>query len=133
MSQASTSGSFTARGDLLQIRILRFPTSFSGYGAPDEWASVLFGTTCPLLKFATKVRNAVRRMIAEGEAEEYARQVRGEFPQAQYELLRQLILERQATPHSRRSILEMQGLGKEIWRGIDAQEYVDQERDSWDV
>lgn len=30
-----------------------------------------------------------------------------------------------------RSILELQGLGKEIWEGIDAQNYVDQERDSW--
>lgn len=30
------------------------------------------------------------------------------------------------------SILELQGLGKEIWGGIDAAEYVRQERDSWD-
>jgi hypothetical protein len=30
-----------------------------------------------------------------------------------------------------RSILELRGLGKEIWRGIDAQEYVRRERDSW--
>ena len=29
------------------------------------------------------------------------------------------------------SILELQGLGKEIWHGIDAQEYVDRERASW--
>jgi hypothetical protein len=29
------------------------------------------------------------------------------------------------------SILELRGLGKEIWRGIDAQEYVDRERASW--
>lgn len=29
------------------------------------------------------------------------------------------------------SILELQGLGKEIWQGIDAQEYVDKERRSW--
>jgi len=29
------------------------------------------------------------------------------------------------------SILELQGLGKEIWRGIDAQKYVDQERAAW--
>ncbi|MDA0735335.1 MAG: hypothetical protein O2909_12205 [Chloroflexi bacterium] len=29
------------------------------------------------------------------------------------------------------SILELRGLGKEIWEGIDAQEYVDQERNSW--
>lgn len=30
------------------------------------------------------------------------------------------------------SIMELEGLGKEIWAGIDAQEYVDQERNSWD-
>jgi hypothetical protein len=35
-------------------------------------------------------------------------------------------------PSDRRaSILELQGLGKEIWQGIDAQEYVDRERASW--
>ncbi len=28
-------------------------------------------------------------------------------------------------------ITGLRGLGKEIWRGIDAQEYVNQERDSW--
>ena len=32
----------------------------------------------------------------------------------------------------KRSIMELEGLGKEIWSGIDAQEYVDRERDSWD-
>ena len=31
----------------------------------------------------------------------------------------------------KRSILELRGLGKEIWNGADAQEYVNQERDSW--
>ena len=30
------------------------------------------------------------------------------------------------------SIAELRGLGKEIWTGIDAQEYVNRERDSWD-
>ena len=34
-------------------------------------------------------------------------------------------------PKPKRSILELRGLGKEVWRGIDAQEYVNQERDSW--
>ena len=29
------------------------------------------------------------------------------------------------------SFLELEGLGKEVWEGIDAQEYVNQERDSW--
>jgi uncharacterized protein involved in exopolysaccharide biosynthesis len=31
----------------------------------------------------------------------------------------------------KRSILELEGLGKELWQGMDAQQYVDQERDSW--
>ncbi len=31
-----------------------------------------------------------------------------------------------------RSIGEFRGLGKDIWEGIDAQEYVNTERDSWD-
>ncbi len=31
----------------------------------------------------------------------------------------------------RRSILELRGKGKEIWSGIDPDEYVDQERSSW--
>jgi hypothetical protein len=32
---------------------------------------------------------------------------------------------------NKRSIKELRGLGKEIWKGIDAQEYVNMERDSW--
>ena len=30
------------------------------------------------------------------------------------------------------SFLELEGLGAEIWKGIDAQEYVQKERESWD-
>ena len=30
------------------------------------------------------------------------------------------------------SILELQGLGKEVWRGVDAAGYVDKERRGWD-
>ena len=30
------------------------------------------------------------------------------------------------------SILELIGLGKEVWEGVDADEYIDQERESWD-
>jgi len=29
------------------------------------------------------------------------------------------------------SVLELRGLGKEIWQGMDAQEYVRRERSSW--
>lgn len=33
---------------------------------------------------------------------------------------------------AKRSIADLRGLGKEIWTGIDAQDYVNKERDSWD-
>ena len=29
-------------------------------------------------------------------------------------------------------ITEMRGLGKDLWRGIDAQDYINLERDSWE-
>lgn len=32
----------------------------------------------------------------------------------------------------KRSLLELEGLGAEIWQGIDAQEYVNQLREEWD-
>lgn len=32
----------------------------------------------------------------------------------------------------KRSIMELEGLGKELWEGIDPDEYVAKERDSWD-
>lgn len=32
----------------------------------------------------------------------------------------------------KRSLLELRGLGKDIWEGIDALEYVQKERDSWE-
>jgi hypothetical protein len=35
-------------------------------------------------------------------------------------------------PVRKRSLLELRGLGKEIWEGIDPVEYVAQERDSWE-
>ncbi|MBW1941101.1 MAG: hypothetical protein JRG68_04360 [Deltaproteobacteria bacterium] len=30
------------------------------------------------------------------------------------------------------SIMELEGLGAEIWKGIDAREYISKERESWD-
>lgn len=35
-------------------------------------------------------------------------------------------------PGQRRSVTQLRGLGKEIWRGRDAFEYVNAERDAWD-
>ena len=40
-------------------------------------------------------------------------------------------LRAQTAAETRTSILELQGLGKDIWQGMDAQEYVDRERASW--
>ena len=31
----------------------------------------------------------------------------------------------------KRSLMELEGLGAEIWAGLDAQEYLDRERASW--
>ena len=33
---------------------------------------------------------------------------------------------------AQRRLSELRGLGKEIWQGVDAQEYVNQLRDGWD-
>ena len=35
--------------------------------------------------------------------------------------------------HQTRSLLELEGLGAEIWAGMDAQEYVNQLRSEWDA
>ena len=35
-------------------------------------------------------------------------------------------------PPAQRRLSELRGLGKDIWQGVDAQEYVDQLRDEWD-
>lgn len=54
-------------------------------------------------------------------------------PAEQLRLAEQLIAlarQRLAEP-KKHSILEMEGLGKELWEGIDAQEYVNRERESW--
>ncbi len=42
-------------------------------------------------------------------------------------------LSRQSEPKEKkqRSLLELEGLGSEIWEGIDAQKYVDDLRDEW--
>ena len=54
-------------------------------------------------------------------------------PADQLRLLEELaaLVRRQVTSRAQRSILELQGVGKEIWQDIDAQEYVDRERASW--
>jgi hypothetical protein len=51
----------------------------------------------------------------------------------QLDLLKDLttMITHQVAPKPKHSILELKGLGKEIWQDIEAQEYINQERDSW--
>ena len=42
-----------------------------------------------------------------------------------------LIRQRTTTNHPQRSILELQGKGKHIWKGVDVQKYINEERTSW--
>jgi hypothetical protein len=65
--------------------------------------------------------------------QEICQQVENLTPDEQLRLLEELasLVRRRVTPKPKRSIMELEGLGKEIWQGVDAQEYVDQERDSW--
>jgi len=55
-------------------------------------------------------------------------------PADQLRLLEELaaLLRHKVATEKKHSITELQGLGKEIWQGIDAQEYVNRERASWD-
>lgn len=62
--------------------------------------------------------------------QEIRHQVESLTPDEQLQLLEELVVlvRRRISLKSQRSIMELEGLGKEIWQGIDAQEYVNQER-----
>ncbi len=42
------------------------------------------------------------------------------------------MLRQQFTTQPKHSIMELEGLGKEIWEGIDVEKYIEEERNSWD-
>jgi len=42
------------------------------------------------------------------------------------------LVQRETVSKSQRSIREIRGLGEEVWKNLDAQEYVDRERASWE-
>lgn len=35
-------------------------------------------------------------------------------------------------PRRKHSIMELRGLGKELWRSIDVEKYIEEERNSWE-
>jgi hypothetical protein len=65
---------------------------------------------------------------------EILEQARKLTPQERKELAKLLIdmMDTETRPSQQRRLTELRGLGKEIWAGIDAQDYVDQMRDEWD-
>lgn len=60
--------------------------------------------------------------------------IRALGPREQLDVLEQIaaLLRTSLPANPRHSILELEGLGARIWRGIRAQEYVNQERAVWD-
>ena len=69
--------------------------------------------------------------VAYREALERARQL---TPDEQLELLEELaaIVRKRVTAKPKHSIMELKGLGKEIWERIDVEKYIEEERNSWD-
>jgi hypothetical protein len=61
------------------------------------------------------------------------RQVENLTPNEQLRLLEELavMVHRRILVKPKRSIMELEGLGKETWNGLDAQESVNQERALW--
>lgn len=55
-------------------------------------------------------------------------------PMDQLRLLEELavLVRQRMAPASSQSVTALRGLGKDVWQGIDAQEYVDRERAAWD-
>ncbi len=54
-------------------------------------------------------------------------------PEDQLELLKFLanIILPKVEVRTQHSILELEGLGKELWQGIDVEHYIEEERNSW--
>ena len=55
-------------------------------------------------------------------------------PDEQLQLLAFLssIIRDRGRPEPLHSILEFEGLGKEVWQGIDVEKYIEEERNSWE-
>ena len=66
--------------------------------------------------------------------QEVLKQVQHLSPAEQNQLLEDLvaIIRQRTSTKPLHSILELEGLGKEIWESIDVDRYLQQERDSWD-
>jgi hypothetical protein len=73
-------------------------------------------------------------MSADNVDEIYERHIKSLPPEERLHLLAKVAqgLAKDIAQPPKRSLLELEGLGAEIWTGIDAQEYVNKLREEWD-
>lgn len=65
---------------------------------------------------------------------DYVKGIRGLKPEEQLNLIEIISAQLKkniARKKAKRSIMELEGLGARLWKGVDAQEYVRKERESW--
>lgn len=65
---------------------------------------------------------------------DYVKGIRGLKPEEQLNLIEIISVQLKkniARKKAKHSIMELEGLGARLWKGIDAQEYVSKERESW--
>ena len=55
-------------------------------------------------------------------------------PEEKLQLIEELAanIRQQIATQPRHSIIELEGLGKEVWQGIDVEKYIEEERNSWE-
>jgi len=101
------------------------------------YSASLVHTLGPLILFGCKsVRNILRRKPMSTYAyREVLNQAQHLTTEEQLQLLEELaaLIRRQGVTRSKKhSIMELKGLGKEIWEGVDVEKYIDEERNSWE-
>jgi hypothetical protein len=70
--------------------------------------------------------------MATAEYEDVLRIAETLSPLDRVRLARELTEPKRPSSGKTRSILELEGLGKEIWEGVDVKAYIAEERDSWE-
>lgn len=67
--------------------------------------------------------------------DDYVKKIQTLTPEEQLSLIKIISAGLQKTlkgKKAKHTVMELEGLGADIWKGVDAQEYVRKERNSWD-
>ena len=67
--------------------------------------------------------------------DDYVKEIQTLTPEEQLNLVKVISAGLKKTlrgKEAKHSVMELEGLGADIWKGVDAQEYVLKERNSWD-